>query len=156
MRPVALVLCTLSTLLFFVSAAPAAQAAGPRIDRGERGIVRAINHARARHGLPRLHAGGRLARAADGHTRSMLAGDYFGHGDFASRVRRYVSFRRLGETLAWSSRCGARQFVRMWLHSPPHRAVLLSPAFRFAGAGFVSGRFHGRRTTLWVMHFGRH
>src|ERR671932_353898 len=101
MRPVALVLCTLSTLLFFVSAAPAAQAAGPRIDRGERGIVRAINHARARHGLP--------------------------------RVRRYVSFRRLGETLAWSSRCGARQFVRMWLHSPPHRAVLLSGRFSRVG-----------------------
>ena len=153
MRPVALVLCTLSTLLFFVSAAPAAQAAGPRIDRGERGIVRAINHARARHGLPRLHAGGRLARAADGHTRSMLAGDYFGHGDFASRVRRYVSFRRLGETLAWSSRCGARQFVRMWLHSPPHRAVLLSRGFRRVGIGRRVGRLGAQRACIVTADF---
>ena len=27
--------------------------------------------------------------------------------------------------------------------------------FRYVGAGYVKGRFHGKRTTMWVMHFGR-
>jgi uncharacterized protein YkwD len=153
MRSVALVLSTLTTLLVLVAVGPAAQAAGPRIDRGERGIVRAINHARARHGLSRLHAGGKLARAADLHSRSMLARDYFSHGDFASRVRRFASFRRVGETLAWSSRCGARQFVRMWLHSPPHRAVLLSRSFRRIGVGRRVGSLGAQRACIVTADF---
>lgn len=153
MRPVAVVLCALSTSLVLFAAAPAAQAAGPRLDRGERGIVRAINRARARYGLPRLHAGNRLARAADAHSRSMLAGDYFSHGDFGARVRRYVSFRQLGETLAWSTRCGARQFVRMWLNSPPHRAVLLSRAFRRVGVGRRVGSLGSTRACLVTADF---
>ena len=128
MRSVALVLSTLTTLLVlsFAAAAPAAQAAGPRIDRGERAVVRAINRARASHGLRRLHAGRRLARAADVHSRSMLRSDFFSHGAFSQRVRRYVRFRRIGETIAMRSRCSARGFVRMWLNSPPppRRAAL--------------------------------
>jgi hypothetical protein len=28
--------------------------------------------------------------------------------------------------------------------------------FRFAGAGFATGRFHGRKSTIWTMQFGRH
>src|SRR3954453_4297896 len=106
MRSFALALCALSTLLFFVSAAPAAQAAGPRLDRGERGIVRAINRVRARHGLHKLRVHARLTRAADAHSASMLRSDFFAHGAFSRRVHRYVSFRHVGETLAYSSRCG--------------------------------------------------
>src|SRR3954451_9408498 len=101
MRSVALVLCTLTALLAFVAAAPAAKAGGPHLDRGERGIVRAINRVRARHGLPRLHAGDRLSRAADLHSRQMLRGDFFAHGSFAQRVRRFTRSRRVGETLAY-------------------------------------------------------
>src|SRR3954452_17884613 len=137
MRPVALVLCTLSALVVLTSAA---NAAGPRVDRGERALVRAINHVRARHGVKRLHIGRRLARVADGHTRSMLSHDFFAHGAFAQRVRRYVSFRFIGEALAWSTRWGARQFVRMWLNAPPHRAVLLSRRYRRIGVGRRVGR----------------
>lgn len=136
MRSVALALCcALSFVLFNVATAPAAQAAGPRFDRGERALVRAINRVRAHHGLHRLHRGHRLARAADAHSRSMLRANYFAHGAFASRVRRYTPFRRVGETLAWSTRCSVRGFVRMWMHSPPHRAVLLGGGFRRIGIG---------------------
>ena len=48
MRPVALVLSTLTTLLVlsFAATAPVAQAGSPRIDRGERTVIRAINRAR--------------------------------------------------------------------------------------------------------------
>ena len=153
MRSVALVLCTFTALLLFVAAAPAAQASGPRLDRGERSIVRAINRARSHYALPRLRANGRLARAADLHSRSMLAGDYFAHGAFAQRVRRFASFRRLGETLAYSSRCGVRRFVSMWLRSPGHRAVLLSRGFRRVGVGRRKGRLGARRACLVTADF---
>jgi len=153
MRSVALALCCAFTSLLFVASAPAAQASGPRLDRGERAIVHAINRARAHYGLRRLHAGHRLARAADAHSRSMLRADYFAHGAFASRVRRYASFKRVGETLAWSSRCGARRFVRMWLHSPGHRAVLLSRGFRRVGIGRRAGRLGVQRACVVTADF---
>ena len=76
----------------------------------------------------------RLARAADVHSRSMLRADFFSHGAFSQRVRRFAP-RRIGETIAMRSRCSARGFVRMWLNSAPHRAVLLSRGFRRVGVG---------------------
>jgi uncharacterized protein YkwD len=153
MRSFALALCALSTLLFFVSAAPAAKAAGPRLDRGERGIVRAINRVRARHGLPALRTHRRLARAADAHSRSMLRSNVFAHGAFSQRVRRYVRFRHVGETLAYSSRCGGRRFVGMWLRSPAHRAVLFSPGFRRIGVGRRKGHLGARRACVVTADF---
>src|SRR5215218_5427136 len=150
MRSVALVLSALTTLLVlsFAASPPAAKAGGPRLDRGERAVVRAINRARASHGLRRLYADRRLARAADVHSRSMLRADYFAHGAFSERVRRYVGFRRIGETIAMRTRCSARGFVRMWLNSPPHRAVLLSRGFRRVGVGRRKGRLGATRACL--------
>ena len=153
MRSVALVLCTLSTLLLLTAAAPAAQAAGPRIDAGERAVVRAINRARANHGLRRLHAGRRLARAADLHSRHMLVANYFAHGAFAQRVRRFVGYSRIGETLALMARCSASRVVRLWLNSPGHRAVLLSPGFGRVGVGRRVGRLGNRLACLVTADF---
>ena len=157
MRSVALVLCTLTTLLFasFALAVPAAQAGGARMDSGERAVLRGINRARAFHGLRRLRADRRLARAADAHTRNMLRADFFAHGAFAQRVRRYirVPVRAVGETLAYTSRCSARTVVRMWLNSPSHRAVLLSRSFRRVGIGRRRGRLGATRACLVTADF---
>jgi uncharacterized protein YkwD len=156
MRSVACVLCALSTLLvlMFDATAPAAEAAGSRVDSGERAVVRAINRARAAHGLRGLRSHRRLARAADVHTRSMLRSNYFSHGAFSARVRRYVSFRRIGETIAMTTRCSARKVVRMWLNSPPHRAVLLSGGFRRIGVGRRKGRLGATRACVVTADFG--
>ena len=156
MRSVACVLCALSTLLvlMFAATAPAAEAAGSRVDSGERAVIRAINRARAAHGLRGLRSHRRLARAADVHTRSMLRSNYFSHGAFSARVRRYVSFRRIGETIAMTTRCSARKVVRMWLNSPPHRAVLLSGGFRRIGVGRRKGRLGATRACVVTADFG--
>jgi uncharacterized protein YkwD len=151
MRSSAVVLCTLTTLL---GTATAAQAFGPRVDGGERAVVRAINGARAHYGIAGLVGSPRLARAADRHSHHMLAADYFSHGAFARRVRRYASFRRIGETIAMTSRCSARRVVRMWLNSPGHRAVLLSPGFRRVGIGRRTGRLGARRACMVTADFG--
>ena len=155
MRSAALVLSTLTTLLVlsFAAAAPAAQAGSPRLDRGERSVIRAINRARASHGLRRLLTGRRLARAADAHSRNMLRANVFSHGAFSQRVRRYVRYRNIGETIAMTSRCSARAVVRMWLHSPGHRAVLLSSRFRRVGVGRRRGRLGSSRACLVTADF---
>jgi uncharacterized protein YkwD len=84
----------------------------------------------------------------------MMRSGYFGH---ASRIHASRRFRTLGEIIEiHRGGAGVGTAFRAWVHSPPHRAVMLMRAFKLAGAGFVSGRFHGYRDTIWTMHFGRH
>jgi hypothetical protein len=44
--------------------------------------------------------------------------------------------------------------VRSWMASPPHRALILHPGFRWLGAGPARGTLAGRRVTTWVLHLG--
>jgi uncharacterized protein YkwD len=115
--------------------APPGASASVRHDATEARIVRALNEVRAGYGLPRLHANRGLARAAHAHSRTMQRANRVGHGNVGRRVRRYVRSRRVGENLAWTTSCDARQIVDLWLSSVPHRRVMLSPAFRRIGVG---------------------
>ncbi len=124
-------------LLLVVFAVPAAASAQ---DRTEARIVRAMNKARARHHLPRLHSNVALARAANAHSGAMARTGQISHGAFEQRLRRYVRARTIGENLAWARRCSSAQIVRMWLASPPHRAIMLSRSFRRVGVGRSTGR----------------
>jgi uncharacterized protein YkwD len=113
--------------------APSTASASTRHDATEAGIVKAMNAVRAHSGLAALHTSAGLARAADAHSASMLRSNTLSHGAFGQRVRHYVHFRRIGENLAWMSRCSAAQVVTMWLNSAAHRHVMLSPSFRRVG-----------------------
>jgi uncharacterized protein YkwD len=159
MRPAVLALRGLSAVLAttLVLAAPAL-AVGPRLDRGEAAVVRALNRVRARYALPRLRVDRRLDRAADLHTHQMLSGDYFEHGAFASRVRRFVHSRAVAETLAMMSAgsCTHRRVSRvvgMWLNSAPHRAIVLSGAYRRVGVGRRRGHLNGAPACLVTADF---
>jgi uncharacterized protein YkwD len=163
MRPVALALCALSTLflLALLSATAPAAEAGSRLSAGERTLVRSVNHVRARYGLPRLRRSGRLSRAADHHTRQMIVHDFFSHSSpngasMSRRVRAFARSRRVGETIAMTSRCGrrgARQVVNMWMGSPGHRAILLSRSFRRIGVGVRRGRLGAQRACVVTADF---
>jgi|SoiMethySBSTD1v2_1073268.scaffolds.fasta_scaffold608064_2 uncharacterized protein YkwD len=152
-----------SCLLVAFCAVPLAATAAPepRLDGREHAIVRAINRQRARYGLAKVRSNRRLARAADFHSSEMLDADYFAHesrdgSPFDRRVRRYVSYRAIGETLAMVGGCGkgsARRIVRMWMRSPGHRAVLLSSSFRRVGLGKRAGDFAGNHACLVTADF---
>jgi uncharacterized protein YkwD len=149
---------TAASALFMSPAA--AHAASPRLSPTERAVVRLMNRARARHGIPALRASAPLARAADGHSRDMIAHDFFAHESsdgtsFDRRVRAYAPAREIGENLAMVSRVRrvARRVVSMWLHSPPHRAVLLSADYRRVGVGERSGRLGAVRATVVTVDF---
>jgi uncharacterized protein YkwD len=135
-----------------------ALAAGPGLDRGEASVARALNRARARYGLPRLRVDRRLAAAADLHSHQMLSGGYFAHGAFAARVHRFVRSRAVAETLALVSRATCRHgrvrtVVGMWLHSAPHRAIVLSGTYRRVGIGARRGRMGGAAACLVTADF---
>src|SRR5579872_6262310 len=109
-------------------------------------LLRAINVARAEHGLAPVHVGPRLERAARAHSRSMLTTQVFAHGSFASRLRVFhVQASLVGENLAWAtgSDASAGAIVQAWLASPPHRRILLGASFRLVGIGDIAGTFQG-------------
>ena len=148
-------LALLSALLI---AAPTASARGGCVSANattahasKRQIVRAtlcqLNRTRAHHGLGRLRLNKKLSKAARRHARDMARRNYFAHdtlggGSFLDRIRRTGYLRGahswiVGENLAWGSKGYSRPQVimRMWMHSPGHRANILNASFREIGIG---------------------
>jgi uncharacterized protein YkwD len=121
----------LAAVLVFAVLAPAASAR----NRTAVAIVRAMNHTRNHHGLPGLHVERALARAATAHSSEMARSGLLSHGAFEARLRSYVHSTAVGENLAWVQGCSGRRVVRMWLHSAPHRRIMLSRRFRNVGVG---------------------
>ena len=142
----AALLAVLASLLALPAVATASSAQKRMLDR--------VNAIRANHGLKPLRYASSLATSAKRYSKTMMSRDYFGH---SSRIHASRRFRSLGEILEIhrGKRLRIGYALRMWMNSSGHRSVILSNNFRFAGAGVTSGRFKGRRATIWVMHFGR-
>lgn len=160
----------------FAGAAAAASDADAQTCRGARSAPTAgapsvtlclINVERRARGLAPLHANARLARAAQRHAADMVARAYFSHvspsgRSFGDRLRRAGYARQCawwgGETLAWgtgSMRSPASR-VSAWMHSPPHRAILLGAGYREAGIGIAAGAPTGGSSgATYVGEFGR-
>lgn len=147
------------------AAAPALSAA----DALERGVLSELNAVRKSHGLGPVRASRPLARAADGHSRAMVRHGFFAHESrdgtpFWKRVARSYPSRgyrkwEVGETLVWSTSLDAREAVRLWLDSAPHRKILLDARWREVGLGAVKaaaapGAFKGHDVTVVTADFG--
>jgi uncharacterized protein YkwD len=129
---------------------PAGQAAGAP---EEQEMVDALNAVRGRHGLPALQTSASLERSSFFFAERLMRTDVFAH---AKRIQASNRFRQLGEVLAWMSGWRLRRTlaVNMWLRSPPHRALILSRRFRYAGAGRSRGMLGGAPATIWVVQLG--
>jgi uncharacterized protein YkwD len=109
-------------------------------------LLKAMNAARAAHGLRPLRLDTTLRAAARSHSVDMLRGNYFAHGDFRDRmIAFHLKASIAGENLAWGSgNYGTAQtIVQEWLASPEHRANLLRRSFSRIGIGIVHGSFQG-------------
>jgi uncharacterized protein YkwD len=131
---------------------------GAETDRVEKRIVRLINHQRAQRGLPRVRISRALNRSANYHCSDMLRHDFFAHtsSNGVSMGHRVASFRRsreIGENLAYARRGGARRIVRMWMHSPGHRAMILHRPFRRIGIARRKGTLGTIRTMVYTADF---
>ena len=116
-------------------------------------LIEKVNDIRRSSGLPTLSVSEELVGSSRGYARYMLKHDYFGH---LSSIRAGGSFLTLGETLSWHTgwRNRVRATVSRWMASSTHRAVLMSPTFRFIGAGRARGKMGSRRATAWVAQLG--
>jgi uncharacterized protein YkwD len=150
MRPVRLVtVCSLVVLLLLVGGSSAAAAPGRSAQ-----MVAAINKVRARQGLPALRSSRSLNGSAGAFSSRLIRSGRFGH---ASRVQASGRFRSLGEALGlhMGRGLGIRSTLRLWLRSPPHRAIVLTRSMRWVGVGVATGRYHGHRAAIWVLQTGR-
>jgi uncharacterized protein YkwD len=129
-----------------------------------------VNRVRAEHGLRPLRLSSKLAAAAAQHSREMGRRGYFSHESANGQAfwRRIESFYpssgyrswSVGENLLWSSPdVDAPGAVKMWMHSPEHRANLLSPDWREVGLSAIHvdsapGTYHGLGVTIVTADFG--
>jgi uncharacterized protein YkwD len=163
MRPSASLSLAVLGFSMLASAPPAAEAS-PRLGRVERSIVRTIDRHRAAYGLHAVRPSRRLSRAADVHSADMLSANFFAHSSsngasFFTRIHRYTHTRRVGETLALVSNChgrgAAHLVVSMWMHSPMHRAILLTGSFHRVGVALRRGRLGSRHACVVTADWAR-
>lgn len=136
----------------------------------EQAVIGCINLIRRGRGLRPLRSNGRLAAAADFHSKDMARKGYFEHDSangtaFWRRIERFYPSRgfrswTVGENLLWGTDTyGAAFAVREWMASPPHRENILSRDWREIGIGAVTvasapGEYRGRTVTIVTADFG--
>jgi uncharacterized protein YkwD len=111
-----------------------------------------VNSARERHGRGRLNFSVALRQSAAIHSLSMVRSGSFSHyGPGSSTVMsRAAQFGYLSRASSYrvAENIGAGEgseygspigMVRMWMHSPPHRANILDPSLRDFGVGIARG-----------------
>jgi uncharacterized protein YkwD len=131
---------------------PTTTAAGGATEATVRAAVRClVNTTRAQHGLAAVRASERLTAAAERHSSDLVRRRYFEHfspdgRSVADRVKHtgYLSGAgdwALGEDIGWgTAELGSpAAIVEAWMHSPPHRAVILGRRFRESGVGIARG-----------------
>jgi uncharacterized protein YkwD len=129
-------------------------------------MLEKLNEVRATHGLGAVRPSLLLRLTAQRHSDDMIIRDYFSHtspggGTLFDRITKsgFVTGYswQAGETLAWGTGVlgTPTQVVTAWLHSPEHRAIVLSATWSRIGISRACGRFLGHAgacvwTADWV------
>lgn len=136
-----------------VSACPSAATTpqSANVDQVERTVLCLVNRERSSHGLQRLQASGKLARAAVKHSQDMVRRDFFDHespggGTMTQRIRSagWISGARsyaFAENIAWGTGAlsSPQSIVRSWMRSPGHRRNILNGRYDELGVGIALG-----------------
>ena len=137
------------------------------VTQAERSILCLLNLERRSRGLDRLRTNGRLADAANDHSRDMVRRRYFSHvspggGTMGERIREtgYLSRVRsysIGENLAWGTGdlASPLKIVEAWMKSPGHKRNILHPGFDEIGIGLVLGAPVRDGGATYTTNFGR-
>jgi uncharacterized protein YkwD len=124
-----------------------------------------INYARDEAGARRLDSERPLERAAGRKSGDVMRCG-FSHtacGNAADLYTRRFGYStgsfQWGENIAWGAgaRGSAREVLKAWLNSPPHRETMLRGSFEDAGIGLRRGGFSGYGdAAVWVLQVGCH
>jgi uncharacterized protein YkwD len=126
-----------------------------------------VNGARDSAGLPKLADLRSLDTSSDNKAADIIRCNQFSHEacghDFLYWMRRsgFVGGRCwwAGENIAWGTGDlgSPRSIFNAWMHSPPHRANILSSQFQMFGISLRVGGLAGNSNAhVWVNHFGSH
>ena len=123
-----------------------------------------MNEIRAAHRLLPLRFNASLGRIASGQASDMVRGHYFGDQSISGQsplarilASRYVAHQaklhlHAAQNIGWGTGHTATPagIIQAWMESPPHRAIILTAAYRDAGVGVApsvpsgfSGQWHG-------------
>ena len=162
-RRLVLQLTVCGAVILASTASSATAAAGTMPPRKE--LLRAINDLRAAYGVKVVRGAAALRGIALSHSQDMLRHDYFAHtsptgSTLTYRIQRSGFVRsyswQAGEALAWGTgtHTSAKATAVAWLKSPEHRAIMLSPAYRWIGIGRNCGHFLGHgHACVWTADF---
>jgi uncharacterized protein YkwD len=156
-----LLLSLLASLALLVAVPALSQAASKVTYQAvaEQQVLVLLNQIRAQHGLGPLAANTALRNAARAHSTDMLQKSYFDHngpdGTWDARIARYLKSPLTGETIAWGtgSYGSAAGVVNMWMHSPPHRAIILTAGLHRVGLGLALGSYSGTGAVMATADF---
>jgi len=149
-------LCIVLAAFVVFVVAPATSAQALTMTKPEKKVLALVNNVRVKHGLHRLKMVASLERASRAHSHEMVRRDYFGHSSYSgesvgARLIRYgystagCTRWTVGEDIAYgyASYGTPRAIFQAWMHSPAHRAVILTARFRNVGVGRAKGAFRG-------------
>jgi uncharacterized protein YkwD len=106
-----------------------------------------IAREREAHHLGALHTNGSLDRIAAGQAKDMAIGGYFGDNSLSGvtpwqrvSASRYASGARrvsVAQNIGWGTNglANPAAIVHAWMHSPPHREIMLTSGYRDIGVG---------------------
>jgi uncharacterized protein YkwD len=115
----------------------------------EQQVLVLLNQIRQQHGLTSFTASSQLRNAARGHSDDMIERGYFDHNSpneaWDARISRYLKSSLIGEDIAWGqgSYGTPEGIVSQWMHSPTHRAIILTAGFHRIGLGLTTGTVSG-------------
>jgi uncharacterized protein YkwD len=128
-------------------------------------MLEKLHEVRSAHGLGVVRPALLLRLIAQRHSDDMVIRDYFSHtspggSTLLDRITKsgFVSGYtwEAGETLAWGTGVLGKpgHVIVAWLNSPEHRAILLSPTYRWVGIGRNCGHYLGHPDAcVWTADF---
>jgi uncharacterized protein YkwD len=157
-----LALLAVALLLPAILPAATANAADISVSDAQGRLIRGLNAERAAVGLVALQPDARLMAIAQARSADMVANAYYGHTApdgrtvFSLLAARRVAFSSAGETLAKDHYPTLPYSVGItryqWMHSAPHRALVLSAAMNYVGVGLAIA---ADGTHVWTAVFTR-
>ncbi len=168
--PLLALVATIAALVVPAAALPSPSHSTVALSSLEAGVLQQLNQIRTQHHLVPLTLSAPLTAASKQHSSEMGDDGYFEHTSqdgtaFWKRIGRWYSqngfhYWSVGENLLWSSPdVDASQALVLWMHSPEHRANILSPRWREVGLSAVHltgapGTYDGREVTIITTDFG--
>jgi uncharacterized protein YkwD len=148
MRKILLSLVIIASLVVAPAVSQAATKSSKR-SSDEQQVLVLLNQIRQQHGLSAFTASTALHNAARGHSDDMLQRGYFDHNSpteaWDARISRYLKSPLIGEDIAWGqgSYGTPEGIVSQWMHSPTHRAIILTAGLHRIGLGLSTGTYSG-------------